>query len=168
MAEAAKPVYLVDPEADPVVVRIEGRACFQNSPCLREFISEMLRRGRSRFLIDFSGCASMDSTFLGVVAGVALELRRASPPGHLVACRVGERNLELMRSLGLHRLLEINAADGTSAPCPQALESRSTGSEAENARHVLEAHENLVSADEENRRRFQDVLTFLRLRVERS
>jgi hypothetical protein len=37
-------------------------------------------------------------------------------------------------------------------------------SQAENARLVLEAHENLVSADESNRTRFEDVLAFLRRR----
>jgi hypothetical protein len=36
----------------------------------------------------------------------------------------------------------------------------------ENARMVLEAHENLVNADESNRSKFQDVLAFLRNRVE--
>jgi len=39
-------------------------------------------------------------------------------------------------------------------------------SEAENARLVLEAHENLVAADETNRTRFQDVLAFLRNRAD--
>ena len=41
-----------------------------------------------------------------------------------------------------------------------------TCSDIENARMVLEAHEHLVSADEANRTKFQDVLAFLRNRVE--
>ena len=31
MAEASKPTFLVDASSDPVAVRIEGRASFQNS-----------------------------------------------------------------------------------------------------------------------------------------
>ena len=42
---ANKPVYLVDANSDPVVVRIDGRACFQNSPCLRDFFTELLKQG---------------------------------------------------------------------------------------------------------------------------
>jgi len=38
-------------------------------------------------------------------------------------------------------------------------------SEVESARLVLQAHENLVTADAENQAKFQDVLTFLRNRV---
>ena len=164
---ASKPVYLVDAYSDPVVVRIEGRACFQNSGCLRDFISEMLARGKSRFVLDFQQCASMDSTFLGVLAGAAIELRKNPGEGSLVISRVAQRNLELMRNLGLHRLLTIDAGESalTFQKCDTALESRRC-TEVENARMVLEAHENLVNADEGNRTKFQDVLAFLRNRVE--
>jgi anti-anti-sigma factor len=167
MPEAAhKPVYLVDAYSDPVVVRIDGRASFQNSGSLRDFMTEMLGRGKRRFVFDFQDCASMDSTFLGVVAGVAIELRKPANGGSLVVTRVAARNLELMRNLGLHRLLTIDAGgDVNVAKCDTALEAKKI-SEVENARMVLEAHENLVSADEANRSKFQDVLAFLRNRVE--
>jgi anti-sigma B factor antagonist len=164
---AAKPIYLVDAYSDPVVVRIDGRASFQNSACLRDFIAEMLRTGKSRFVLDFQHCASMDSTFLGVLAGAAIELKKKAPDGSLVLARVGQRNLELIRNLGLHRLLTVDAGDFVAkfTKCDTALEARKC-SELEQAKNVLEAHENLVSADEANRTKFQDVLSFLRNRVE--
>ena len=163
----SKPVYLVDANSDPVVVRIEGRACFQNSACLRDFIEALVRQGKTRFVLDFQNCASMDSTFLGVLAGSALELKKASPPGSLVLARVGLRNLELIRNLGLPRLLIVDAG-GTPlsfGKCDTALQC-ANHTELENARLVLEAHEHLVAADEANRARFQDVLAFLKNRVE--
>ncbi|MEO7414533.1 MAG: STAS domain-containing protein [Opitutaceae bacterium] len=169
MPEAAqKPVYLVDAYSDPVVVRIDGRASFQNSPCLRDFISEMIRQGKARLVIDFMHCTSMDSTFLGVLAGAALELPKATPPGSLILARLGQRNLELIRNLGLHRLLTVDAGDFAMdfGKCDTALQCANT-SEVENARLVLEAHENLVAVDENNRAKFQDVLAFLKNRVER-
>lgn len=168
MAESGNPVYLVNAFSDPVVVRIEGRACFQNSASLRDFLSGMIRQGRRRIVLDFQHCASMDSTFLGVLAGAALQLRTAAPAdGSLVLARVGQRNLELIRNLGLHRLLTVDAGGfnlsfkAGDAPLPGAQRS-----ELESARLVLEAHENLVTADEGNRSKFQDVLAFLKNRVE--
>ena len=71
MSEASKPTYLVDAYSDPVVVRIDGRACFQNSACLRDFVTELVGQGKTRFVFDFLHCTSMDSTFLGVLAGAA-------------------------------------------------------------------------------------------------
>jgi len=164
---AAKPIYLVDASADPVLVRIEGRACFQNSACLRDFFVEMRRQGKSRFVLDFQHCQNMDSTFLGVLAGAALELRKLQPPGSMVLTRVGPHNLELFRNLGLHRLLMIDAGDYRAGPGHGTTPLSCAGrTELENARLALEAHENLVACDEANRSKFQDVLSFLKNRVE--
>ena len=168
MSDAPKPVYLADPSANPVAIRIEGRASFQNSPCLQDFIKELIARGKSQFTIDFNACTGMDSTFLGVLAGAALQLRKLSPPGQLILTRMGARNLELVRNLGLHRLLTIDTSNtasvdpGTvsqSIPC----EGRT---ELESAKIALQAHENLIAADEANRGKFEDVLHFLRKRID--
>jgi anti-sigma B factor antagonist len=150
-----------------VVVRIDGRASFQNSGCLRDFITEMLARGKTRFVLDFQHCASMDSTFLGVLAGAAIELRKRAPQGSFVLTRVGQRNLELIRNLGLHRLLTVDAGTFPMdfGKCDTALDNKNRP-ETDNARLVLEAHENLVNADESNRSKFQDVLAFLKNRVD--
>src|SRR5205823_4559613 len=100
MSESIPSAFLVDAYSDPVLVRIDGRASFQNSACLHDFLEEMQRQGKTRFVIDFQRCASMDSTFLGVLAGAALALREAKPPGSLVLARMGLRNHELVRNLG--------------------------------------------------------------------
>lgn len=161
-----KPAYLVDAYSDPVLVRVEGRACFTNSASLHDFFARMHHRGKSRFVVDFQNCTSMDSTFLGVLAGEALELKRDHPGGSLVLCRLGRRNLELVRNLGLHRLLTVDAGtqamsfDHASEPLEES--RRDT---LERAHLVLEAHENLVNADPANLGRFQDVMVFLRSRV---
>lgn len=166
MPEAAKPPYLVDAYHDPVIIRIEGRASFQNSACLHDFFAEMLRQGKTRFVLDFHQCTSMDSTFLGVLAGTALQLRRQTPPGKMICARVGERNLELIRNLGLHRLVTVDAgAFPMNFGNPATPLHEAERSEIEHARLVLEAHENLVVTDDSNRSKFQDVLSFLRNRV---
>ncbi|HZZ58475.1 MAG TPA: STAS domain-containing protein [Opitutaceae bacterium] len=164
---AVKPVFLVDAYSDPVLVRIEGRANFQNSVCLRDFVNETVGEGRRHFVIDFLHCTGMDSTFLGVLAGAAMQLRKATPPGGLTLVRVGPRNLELVRNLGLHRLLTVDSGEfPMSFQRQDAALACSDRSELDNARVCLEAHENLVAADEGNRAKFQDVLVFLRNRVE--
>jgi anti-sigma B factor antagonist len=167
MADSSAPVFLVDAYADPVVVRIEGRASFVNSGGLKDFLATMIRDGKRRFVVDFRRCASMDSTFLGVLAGAALELRRQNPPGQLTLARVGERNLELIRNLGLHRLAIVDPGTQSMDPMGfgQALTNQGR-TEVDNARLMLEAHENLVATDPANAAKFQDVLTFLKARLE--
>lgn len=167
MAEAAKSTFQVDAYSDPVLIRIQGRASFANSGSLLEFIGEMIGQGRRRFVVDFSGCTGMDSTFLGVLAGLALDLRKSDPKGTVVFCRLGDRNLELIRNLGLHRLATVDMGDDlvASGGATESLESTKMD-ELENARMCLEAHENLVEADQANQEKFQDVLVFLKNRVD--
>ncbi len=167
MPDPTKPTFLVDAYADPVLVRIDGRASFTNCGSLKDFFGEMARQGKVRFVVDFQQCTSMDSTFLGVLAGVALEMRRKTPAGALTLTRVGERNLELIRNLGLHRLATVDAGDFALSftGAAQALDAKAK-TEIESARLVLEAHESLVTADADNAAKFQDVLAFLRNRVE--
>lgn len=163
MSETEKPVFHVDPYANPVLVRITGRASFLNSASLKEFFATMIRQGRTSLAVDFNQCTSMDSTFLGVLAGAALELRRQTPPGNLVLVRINERNLELIRNLGMHRLATVDpggqVAESGVAGQPLTEQMRT---EIERTRLVLEAHENLLQADPGNAARFQDLLTFLR------
>jgi len=166
MPDTNKPVFLVDAYTDPVVVRIDGRASFMNSGGLKDFFAEMIRQGKRNFVVDFRLCASMDSTFLGVVAGAAIELRRLTPAGHLTLVRVGERNLELIRNLGLHRLATVDPGTQTANPMGvgTALNEQAR-TEIESARLMLEAHEHLIAADPENAAKFQDVLAFLKSRL---
>lgn len=123
--------------------------------------------GKRRFVIDFLRCSTMDSTFLGVLAGAALEVHKLNPPGSLVISRVGPRNLELVRNLGLHRLLTLDTGEALpNAPTGgQALPPGAIMDEVTSARHVLAAHENLIAVDENNRTKFQDVLSFLHNRI---
>lgn len=165
MAEV-EPTFLVNPYSEPVVIKVRGRASFQNAAPLKSFLDRMIEEGGHDYVLDFSDCKGMDSTFLGILAGAGLKLMRRGE-GSMVACRLGARNLELVRNLGLHRIMTIDpegrdlSFDGTGT-----LLSDSQTTEINNARMVLEAHENLVEVDESNRTKFQDVILFLRNQVE--
>ena len=151
-------------------IKIAGRANFASSPDFKTLLSELAQKGFRHFIIDLGECVLMDSTFLGVLAGAALEVRRQNPPGSLVLCRVARRNLELLRNLGLHRLLIVDAGDFPMEVGQGAAPLSGAGvpGSVERARLILEAHENLVAADPSNQDRFQDVLAFLRNRIEQN
>ncbi len=163
MSDPEQPTYLVRAYSDPVVVRINGKANYLNCNSFREFIEQVIAEGRHRILLDFEACQGMDSTFLGILAGTALELRQKDPPGELALCRLGERNHELILNLGLQNLLSLGGdADGELGESFDQLED----GEVSDAKKVLQAHENLADADAGNRAKFQDVIAFLRNQVE--
>ncbi|MGF1483438.1 MAG: STAS domain-containing protein [Opitutales bacterium] len=167
MPDTRTPIFLIDAFAEPAILRIEGKANYLNCTPVGPALSELVRKGKRTVAVDFGHCAGMDSTFLGILAGVAMQLRRADPPGELLLCRMGERNRELVRNLGLHRIARVvdDPPLETDHSHDQALESKPLDHDAE-ARLVLDAHQNLIEADASNARRFQDVITFLKNQVE--
>jgi anti-anti-sigma regulatory factor len=165
MANDAQPVYLVLATTDPVVLAINGRASYLNCAPVAQFFDKMLKQGRKRFILDFNRCTGMDSTFLGVITGTAFEARKGEPPGGLTLMGLSPRNLELVRNLGLHRLVTVDCGEypmNFSANQTRALTPASDQQELANAKLILKAHENLVAADPANKEKFQDVLAFLK------
>ena len=72
MADETNPTFMVDVSGRPITVILHGRANFLNCSPLRTFLRKMFDQGERVFLLDFSDCTGMDSTFLGILAGAAL------------------------------------------------------------------------------------------------
>jgi len=166
-----EPHFLVNPYDDPVIVKISGKASFMNSGPVKNLFDRLVEQGKTRFVVDFQQCSGMDSTFLGILAGLGIKLMKMQPKGTVVLTRLGARNSELVRNLGLHRLLILD--DGAASTADDAqLEAvgdqsdKAHLSEVENARLVLQAHENLVAIDDSNKTKFQDVISFLKNQME--
>lgn len=149
---------------DVAVIRVDGKGSVANSPALRQFTKEMVRRGLKNFAVDLSCCTMMDSTFMGTLAGTALSLRDAGG-GRVRILGANERNQSLLRGLGLDHILEIETGpspDLKSLPATPCCGAAAAANEAETARTSLEAHEALVRASPENLAKFKDVLDFIR------
>lgn len=167
MSEPRQTTFLVSAYTDPVIVQINGKANYLNCNAFREFIEKMVDEGNVHIVLDFEHCVGMDSTFLGILTGTALELRKQTPVGVLIICNLSERNEELVFNLGLQNLLTIdkelkNVADEAHKASFAALRDV----EVSEAREVLKAHKNLVQADEKNATKFQDVIAFLQNQTE--
>jgi hypothetical protein len=120
----------------------------------------------------------MDSTFLGVLAGIGLQLSRGDGGGALRVANLNQRNLELLQTLGLDRLFGCGPggavapyegpADAVFESLPDSDLSRLTKplNKTDTANLMLEAHDNLIRADSRNLGRFKELTTFLRDRVE--
>jgi anti-anti-sigma factor len=145
-------------------LRVRGKGNFTSSPAVKGFIERSLEGGLSRFVIDLSDCSSMDSTFMGTLAGLAIRLAKV-PGGCLQLHGVGDRNRQSLEDLGLASLIEINPSDSEWGchveevrGCLEPLEDETRVSD---AAHVLEAHRQLCEANEENVKKFSTVLEVL-------
>ncbi|MBI3985791.1 MAG: STAS domain-containing protein [Lentisphaerae bacterium] len=149
-------------------VRLKGRASFTSGPALKEFGLASLERGCTRFIIDLRECEGMDSTFMGILAGLSINLKNAG--GTVIIVNLSPKIMELLRTLGLDQIIRLHSLDNPPAelrelmpqlaamdrmevPCPDRKKTTET---------MVEAHETLIEISEDNLPRFKDVLTFLR------
>ncbi|MGB0335141.1 MAG: STAS domain-containing protein [Opitutales bacterium] len=164
MSEPQQPTFLVSAYSDPIVVKVIGKANYLNCNAFREFIERALTNGARRIVIDFEACKGMDSTFLGILAGTAIELRKLSPAGELCVGNLSERNQELIYNLGLHNLLTVTSGSQELSTSLDPIKDE----EVSTAKSILRAHEDLARADKRNEAKFQDVIAFLRNQAEDS
>ncbi|MGF1451107.1 MAG: STAS domain-containing protein [Opitutales bacterium] len=162
MTSPASASYLVRQDPCEAQVKIIGRATHLNCRPVGRFLRLALNRGVERLYVDFAECQGMDSTFLGMIASSAMQARGSQCKPRIILTRLGDRNFQLIRNLGIGPLVE------TSAEAPPKMETLEDQLEAESSAKsdILEAHESLVAADEANREKFENVLTFLRKEVD--
>jgi anti-sigma B factor antagonist len=153
-------------------IRIIGRANFASSVDFKTLVDELRQKGCKCFVLDLSECVLMDSTFLGVLAGLGLKLSdgngNRSPRG-VELFNPSPRIIELLETLGVLHLFKTT--EGTFTP-PAAAESiertPAEPSRAEVTRTCLEAHETLMALSPANAARFKDVAQFLAEGVKKS
>ena len=146
MGEETK--YLVRICGKTAMLAVAGKAGYLNCRSAGEFFASAVEKGCTKVLVQLEKCTGMDSTFLGMIAGVALKLKKSD--GELLLLNLNERNL------GIARLVKIS--DGSiDANLGDTLPSASAPTSA-----ILDAHQNLVDADAANLAKFEDVISFLK------
>jgi anti-anti-sigma factor len=163
-----------------VFVRVVGRGTFQNGQPLRRYALEMIERGHHGFVVDLEHCNGMDSTFLGVLAGIGLRLRQGGRHGKITVVNASPRSLELLETLGLDRLFGIESSldmahrhqlpdekDWRRLPESDVAQLGKPLNKDDTADLMLEAHESLIRADHRNEPKFKDLTKFLRDKVEK-
>ncbi len=147
-----------------VQIRVLGRATFLNGQPLRDFGLKILQSELSKVLIDLSQCISMDSTFMGVLAMIALRVRKKNIPIEIV--NADKEKKRLLTSLGLGNLFDFTRTatedvDWVSL-CNTKTDKQAPSNTLENAKTMLEAHEVLMEVSEDNIPRFRNVVEYLK------
>jgi anti-anti-sigma regulatory factor len=155
------PTIFADSESGPAVwIRVEGRGTFVNSPALKEFSRRMIEAGRRDFVVDLQNCPSMDSTFMGTLAAVALRIRDAGG-GNLWVVNRNERNAGALAGLGMDTLFSGEPPPaGVNGGNVEAI--RHEADKAATRQTMHEAHEACIVANPANAGRFKDVLDELK------
>ena len=146
-------------DANKCGIILSGRVNFETVVPLRNFVNN-IPEDINDLTVDLAECLSMDSTCMGVLSMLALlGIKRKLKMRVLNA----GGNRQLLKGLGVEKLFKFE--DAEFEPYSEVIFS-SKEAAAKNlksaAETVLEAHETLIQADDENRRKFEDVVEMTR------
>jgi anti-sigma B factor antagonist len=164
----APPVISVAVVDHTAFIKIPGRANFASSVDFKTLVSELRSRAVDHYVLDLGECVTMDSTFLGVLAGLALrhadgkELGENSNKLRLDLLNPNPRISDLLDNLGVVHLFNIFHEE---VPCTAIFEpvvsNNPAPSRKEMSKTCLEAHEVLMRINPNNIPKFKDVAQFL-------
>lgn len=137
-------------------VRVVGRATFAVGPTLRNFVTRIQNDSNIKSVsINMGKCTGMDSTFMGILAMLALKVKKYNCD--MLIVNANESNQKLLYGLGLNKLFEFTGQKDEDLQYQQKEEIK-TVSFQENAETVLEAHKTLMESDKNNVDKFKNVV----------
>lgn len=151
--------------AETAVIKVKGRANAALSVQFKSLAAELRDTGRKNLVVDLGECEMMDSTFLGVLAGLVANVAPGSPQESRLGVRLLNtcpRVMELLENLGVDQLFKFVKGPpipGDLAPAT-SVEEAPVSKEAM-SRTCLEAHQLLMTLNPDNVPKFKDVAQFL-------
>jgi anti-anti-sigma regulatory factor len=154
-------------EGRTIFAKATGHATALVCPPLKAAIFERLDSEPpvSQVYFDLSDCEYMDSTFLGLIVGTQKRFSRITSQDRrpkITLIGVNDACRGLLRTIGVLGMVELSEAQ---VPFPSDLPRISSDGRT-SARFILDAHDELTSLSEENRKRFSTLTSVLKSAVD--
>lgn len=141
-------------------VKVRGRGIFLISHSIKQWLLKQIESGYSHVVVDTSECRTIDSTFMGMLTGVSLRLKKTGKEP-LVLANITPHNKRLLETLGLDKLLllkdpyEIDSSINWEELPIELLGKMAT------TKYMLEAHKQLLNTGTIAAKQFQNVYKLL-------
>jgi anti-anti-sigma factor len=155
-------------DGSTVFVKVIGRGSFKISATLKQFLTNIpAKHNADLIVLDLADCIGMDSTFMGVLAGLSGRIKQNGQRLELI--NLSQKNAKLLNTLGVDQVIaHYSHSHGHQVPesATETLPTRDA-SKKDLAETALDAHKDLVKLSEENRPRFKRVIEYLEADVSR-
>ncbi len=151
-------------EKSSFYIKAIGHITASFCPTVKEKVQEIVNDGVpiEAVFIDLSECTYMDSTFMGLILTLHKLLKEKAGKSVVIG-NPTEESLKLLVSLGINKLVTISE---DSPPLPDKLDEVSP-EVAPSAEFLLNAHQNLMELNEENRAKFSLVEKILKEEIKK-
>jgi anti-sigma B factor antagonist len=143
-------------------IKVPGRANYASSIDLKNVVAELRQRGFADFVLDLRECLTMDSTFLGVLAGLVLRNNHPEPnPPNIELLNPNSRVVDLIENLGVLSMFKVTNEEAPPKLLFEPTHEHEEPSKEEVTRNCLEAHRTLMKINPANVPKFKEVTQFM-------
>ncbi len=152
------PVFFAYKSKDAIIIKIKGNANYLHAPEFDKFLKSTLNNYK-RYCIMFDECTALDSTCLGILAGLLLNLKKVD--GVCFFCGLKPRQFECIKIVGLDKLAHIINKISLESSMEELDEINDNNKIGLTLQLVLEAHRFLLEINARNNINFKDVVSLL-------
>ncbi|MEW6356065.1 MAG: STAS domain-containing protein [Planctomycetota bacterium] len=143
-----------------IYVKVTGLGTMNNSMALLDLCGGLLDSGYKEVVFDLVKCEGMDSTFLGVIAGIATHgPDRKGPKVTIVNC--GKECLSSLEVVGLTKFVHLKSEPVETPDVEMFRLEEEDIPDMDRVGFIREAHEQLLLIDKRNRDLFGPLLRML-------
>jgi len=155
-------------------IQVNGKGNVFISPTLKDFTDSLFKNcdnsgelpqltdTPSAIVLDLKNCCSMDSTFMGMIAGLAIKINN-TPKSLFYLCNVEKKNRSSLEELGLDCIVDINNPSIPWTTLEEKVVNKlqiwdSDKASSPNSQLIFETHSTLGSLSTTNKEKFADVI----------
>ena len=147
-----------------VYCRVVGVGNMNNCGPFQDFSIRLQEQGYREFILDFSSCSGLDSTFLGILLGIALG--NNDKRSQVTVVNASDSVRRILFEVGIDRLVSVCAEPMRIPDFRMQRLDELPGPQQNRIGMILEAHENLCRVAGRNEERFGTFLQVLRGELE--
>lgn len=145
-------------------IKVKGRGNFECCPSLRAIVGSLDSNNLTTVNLDLSECSGMDSCFMGILGMIAVKAKQQGFSINII--NPGDNNKKLLNGLGIQKLFNYLDIKEPETDDKKWVEETRGADRLETAHTVLDAHQALMDLDENNVKRFKNVVDFVKKDIE--
>lgn len=151
--------FLYSELEDVIFIKIEGNATMKNSKTLSDLLEKIFSGDKKNLVFEMSNCNYLDSTFLGLIAKCALEIKKKWN-STLYIMNASNMVMSGLKQTGIDKFIEKLEDENLQLDTTEIVTSDFSNKN-DKTIHILEMHKTLMDLNEKNKETFKNVVEMI-------
>ncbi len=157
--------FLYSELEDTIFIMIEGNATMKNSKTLSDLLKQIFDGEKKNLVFEMSKCNYLDSTFLGLIAKCALEIKKKWS-STLYIMNASNMVMNGLKQTGIDKFIEKLEDENLDIEATE-IEKSDFSERKDKTLYILEMHKTLVDLNDKNKETFKNVVDMIEKDLEK-